>query len=100
MKKTKGVLVLGLAVLFVLALSSMVGASGYNWWCCDLGDEAEIVQYGVLNDATITQTGKLEKNHPWYPGFDPCLPMGCANVGNYADVFQMGHLNNASIVQN
>src|SRR6056297_4289759 len=99
MKKNNGVLILGLAVLMVLAMSSMVGA--FSFFCCDLGDEAEIVQYGVLNDAQITQKGEKEMNVP-VPGhgpFDPCLPWGYATGVDYAEIFQMGYNNKGSISQ-
>src|SRR6056297_4188080 len=99
MRRCNYALVLGLAVLFVLAMSSMAGA--FSFFCCDLGDEAEIVQYGVLNDAQITQKGEKEMNVP-VPGhgpFDPCLPWGCATGGNYADIFQMGYNNKGRITQ-
>lgn len=102
MRRINFALVLGLSILMVLVMSTFVGAEGHNgcWGlCCDLGDDAEIVQYGVSNDASIHQTGVREGNIPWTPSFDPCLPIGCAKGGNFAEIFQMGYMNKASISQ-
>jgi len=99
MRRLNFALVLGLAILMVAAMSSMVGA--FSFFCCDLGDDAEIVQIGVANDAYIYQKGvkKMNVPVPFHGPFDPCLPWGCATGGNRAEIFQMGYMNQSSISQ-
>ena len=97
MRRLNIALVLGLAILMVTVMSSMVGA--FPFLACDLGDDAEIVQYGLLNDAYIYQKGETKTNLPFHPGFKPCLPWGCETGGNYAEIFQMGYNNKGSITQ-
>lgn len=97
MRRRNFALVLGLAIFMVVAMSSMVGA--FPFLACDFGDDAEIVQIGVANDAYIYKKGETKTNLPFHPGFNACLPWGCATGGNRAEIFQMGYMNSSSITQ-